>query len=480
MSKRKDNITIRVIGGNADDVTGSASLITYQSKNILFEFGMIQKGKSIYENYIYNKDLLDRVKPKKIDYIFVGHAHCDHIGLIPALYKKNCTAEIIVPFGNYDIIKEMWLDSAYINQRDAEILTQQKGRNYEPLFTEEDVKIALNYIAEKPFNQSHILIENAISYRFSHAGHILFSAQTEIFFSQSNHTKKVLFTSDLGNSQLKNSKIFVEEFQPVANANVVIGESTYALPTRNSTAKTLALDIEKIRTVVNQYCIDQNHRVLIPCFSLDRLPYMLWILYTLYGSDTTFRIPICVDSPLGIRLLKAYQKNLPKEMLDTFNEMISWKNIRYLYEPEESKAAITEKGPKIILASAGMLTAGRSVKWVQSILPDPDDCICFIGYCSTNTLAYKIKHSEPNSMISICGKSIRNNCQIIDLKSFSSHMQNNDLLDYYSSINAEKIYLVHSNTNDRLIFKNDLEKRIAEKNKTTKVIAANRSTIINI
>lgn len=480
MSKKKDKVTINVIGGNAEDVTGSASLITYQNKTILFEFGMIQKGKNIYENYIYNKELLDKVKPKKIDYIFIGHAHCDHIGLIPALYKRNCGAEIIVPAGNLGILREMWLDSAFINQRDAEVLTSQKCKNFYPLYSEDDVWSALEHAIEKPFNQIHQIIDTSISYRFIHAGHILFSAQTEMFFSQSNHTKKVLFTSDLGNPQLKNSKIFVEDFQPVANATVVIGESTYALPTRNSTKKSLALDVDKIRTVINQYCINHKHRVLIPCFSLDRLPYMLWILYTLFGQDETFKVPICVDSPLGIRLLKAYQKELPEDMKEPFNDMLSWKNIRYIVEPEDSKAAIAEKTPKVIIASAGMLTAGRSVKWVQSILPESEDCICFIGYCSTNTLAYKIKHAEPNSTISINGKSVKNNCQIIDLKSFSSHMQNSDLLNYYSSINTEKIYLVHSNMNDKLIFKNDLEKKIEEKNKTTKVIAVNRSTIINI
>lgn len=480
MSKKKDKVSINVIGGNAEDVTGSASLITYQSKNILFEFGMIQKGKSIYENYIYNKELLDKVKPKKIDYIFIGHAHCDHIGLIPALYKRNCNAEIIVPSGNFDILKEMWLDSAFINQRDAEVLTSQKGKNFYPLYSEDDVCNALNHITEKPFGQIHHLIDDSISYRFTYAGHILFSAQTEMFFSQSNHTKKVLFTSDLGNPQIKNSKIFVEDFEPVMNANIVIGESTYALPSRSSTKKTLELDIEKIRTAINQYCIDHKHRVLIPCFSLDRLPYMLWILYTLFGQDEMFKVPICIDSPLGIRLLKAYKKNFPEEMLESFNAMLSWKNIRYIIEPEESKAAIAEKSSKVILASAGMLTAGRSVKWVQSILPNPEDCICFIGYCSTNTLAYKIKHADVESTISINGKSIKNRCQIIDLKSFSSHMQNSDLINYYSSMNTEKIYLVHSNMNDRLIFKNDLEKKIEEKNKTTKVIAVNRSTIINI
>lgn len=479
MSKKKDEVTIKIIGGNAEDVTGSASLITQNDLTILFEFGMIQRGKSIYENYSLNKELVEKVKPKKIDYIFIGHCHCDHIGLIPALYRKNCSATIIVPSGSYDILKEMWLDSAYINQRDAEVISAQKEKVVLPLYDEADVMEALSFVVEKPFNIMHILNDH-ISFQFIHAGHILFSAQTELYFSQSNHTKKVLFTSDLGNLQLSKNKIFVEKFQAISNANIVIGEATYSDPGRISSSKALKLDIEKVRTVVDQYCVDNNRRVLIPCFALDRLPYMLWILYSLFGDSETFAVPIYVDSPLGIRLLKAYQKNLPEEMQESFEEMLAWKQIKYIEEASDSKAAIASKGAKVVLASAGMLTAGRSVKWVQSILPNENDCILFIGYAATNTLAYKIKHSLGNEKLTINGKELANKCQIVDLHSFSSHMQHKDLLDYYSSINAEKIYIVHSNMDSKLLFKEELEKELEKKNKSTRVIAVNRSTIIKL
>ena len=479
MSKKKDEITIQVIGGNAEDVTGSASLITYNDLTILFEFGMIQRGKSIYENYVFNKELVEKVKPKKVDYIFIGHCHCDHIGLIPALYRKHCTARIIVPQGSLDILKEMWLDSAYINQRDAEVISSQKEKMILPLYDDTDVMKALDYVVEYPFDIKHSINEQ-ISFKFIHAGHILFSAQTKLYFSQASHTKKILFTSDLGNIQLSKSKIFVEEFQPVSNANIVIGEATYSDPGRINNQKALKQDIDKIRTAVDQFCIDNNHRILIPCFALDRLPYMLWVLYSLFGNDDNFNIPIYVDSPLGIRLLKAYRRNLPEELLELFEEMISWKQIKYIAEANDSKAAIMDKGAKVVLASAGMLTAGRSVKWTQSIIPQSEDCILFIGYAATNTLAYKIKHAVGNEKITIAGKELKNNCQIIDLHSFSSHMQHKDLLNYYSSINTEKIYIVHSNMDSKLLFKEELEKELERKNKSTRVIAVNRSTKIKL
>lgn len=468
-----------MIGGNAEHVTGSASLITFNKRNILFEFGMIQSGKTIYENYRENQNLIATVKAPSIEYIFIGHCHCDHIGLIPALYGKNCSAIIIAPKGSSHILREMWLDSAYINQRDADVLTQQREKSYLPLFTEKDANIALSHIQEYDFHEIVHLDEN-ISFRYSYAGHILLSAQTELFINISNHIKKILFTSDLGNINLKDSKPFVEPFEAVNSANIVIGEATYASPLRRSRPKDLQLDLDKINTVIRQYCVDNHSIVVIPCFALDRLPYMLWILFSLFSDDDSFKIPIIIDSPLGIRLLDAYKKVMDDTMLTKFQEMLSWKNVKLVSEATESKAVMSDGKPKVVIASAGMLTAGRSVKWAQHILPNPDDCLLFIGYAATNTLAHKIKHGKDIKTITIAGKSIKNRCQIVDLHSFSSHQQREDLIKYYSQIKCEKIYLVHSNMDDKLLFKSDLEQILAEHYKTTKVIAVSRSTIISL
>lgn len=473
---RKDKILIEVIGGNAENVTGSASLITYNKKQLLFEFGMIQRGKNIYENYMLNKELLSSVKTSRLDYIIIGHCHCDHIGLIPALYQKNCDATVVVPVGSYAILKEMWLDSAYINERDADILTAQRERTFTPLFNEQNVYEALNHVRELNFHEI-ISLDDEVAIRYSYAGHILLSAQTELFITPKNHTKKILFTSDLGNLNLIGSKIFVESFEPVTSANIVIGEATYSSQQKPVTKKDLLLDKSKIQTVIQQYCEEQKGIVLIPCFSLDRLPYMLWLLFSM---DSSIRVPIIVDSPLGLRLLQAYRSILPESMKDQFESLLSWEKLKFIKSPEDSMAAMADGKPKVVLASSGMLTAGRSVKWTQSVIAQHNSCILFIGYAATTTLAYKIKHSKENPTIMINGKLCKNHANIVDLHSFSSHMQHDDLLKYYAGIKTEKIYLVHSNQDSKLLFKQELEKRLAENCRSTRVIAVNRSTKITL
>lgn len=440
---------------------------------------MIQGEHTVLENYKANIKYIQRIKPQELEYIIVGHLHADHIGMIPTLYTRGkCNAKIVVPKGSTSILKEMWLDSSYINCRDVEVLNLKNDRCYEPFYTEDIVYKALNYVVEIDSDKITNL-SNELAIRYTNAGHILLSKQCEVYINGYSHTRKILFTSDLGNIATQDSRIFVEDFQPVTSSNIVIGECTYAAKGRQCTKETYKKDIEKIKSVIEQYCIDNNARVLIPSFSLDRTPYILWILYSLFGKDDNFKIPILVDSPLANRLLDCYSSILENSKKDLFDEMMSWKNIKRIITPEDSKAAISSNGAKVILSSSGMLTAGRSVKWVQSVLPKESDCILFMGYAGENTLAWKIKHEKEHKTININGKPYKNKCQVYDLCSFSSHMQRNDLINYYKSINCEKIFLVHGDSN-KIEFKHDLEDAISDCLKSTKVVAVNKGTKISL
>lgn len=440
---------------------------------------MIQGEHTVLENYKVNMKYIQKIRPQELQYIIIGHVHQDHIGMIPTLYARGkCNAKIIVPKGSTSILKEMWLDSSFINCRDVEVINLKNDRNYEPFYTEDVVYKTLEYIEEIDSDKI-VSLSDELAIRYTDAGHILLSKQCEVYINGGSRTRKILFSSDLGNISTQDTRVFVENFKPVTSANIAIMECTYASKGRQCTKETYKKDVAKIKSVVEQYCIDNNSRVLIPSFSLDRTPYILWILYSLFGKDENFKIPILIDSPLANRLLDCYSSILDGEKKELFDEIMSWNNIKKVIQPEASKAAIADKGAKIILSSSGMLTAGRSVKWTQSILPNENDCILFMGYSGENTLAWKIKHGEDHKTININGKPYKNKAQIYDLKSFSSHMQRNEMLNYYKSINCEKIYLVHSDLN-KIEFKHDLENAIADCLKSTKVIAVNSGTKISL
>ena len=474
----KKPISIEVLGNNAESVAGSCTRIKTKDHVYLFELGMIQEHTTL-GNYNANSKMIQKIKPKEIDFIVIGHFHCDHICMIPALYEKGkCDATIIVPEKSSAIIREMWLDSCYINQRDLEAINSKNDRNYQPLYTEAGVFDALKHIREV---KSHEIIElnEELSIRYSSAGHILLSMQTEMFIKQNAHVSKILFTSDLGNVTTEKSRVFVDPFEPVYKSNIVFGECTYCGERKEISKQTFEKDLQKIKTVIEQYCVENRRRVLIPTFSLDRMPYILWLIYQMF-KDEDFNVPIVIDSPLANRLLDCYSSILEGDAKEKFDEMMAWTNIRRIIEPEASKAAIADNQPKVILSSSGMLTAGRSIKWVQSILPQENDCILFVGYAGTDTLAHKIKYAKDNKTININGKPYKNKCAIYDLTSFSSHMQRKDLINYYKSMNCEKIYLVHGDGKDKLGFKEDLEEAITQCLKSTRVISVNKGMKISI
>lgn len=441
---------------------------------------MIQDNFTILENYKANSAILNKIKSKSIEMVIVGHLHCDHIALIPMLFARgNTQARIIVPKNSTSILREMWYDCCYINQRDVETLNRRDDKSYTPLYTENEVEQALSHIEEIEVGNI-ISLDDNVSIRYTPAGHILCSCQTEVFINGGSHTRKILFTSDLGNTMIEDRKIFVEPFQKVNSANIVLGECTYGRRKGSMSKKDIELDRLKMKTVIDQYCVDGHHRVLIPTFSLDRMPFIIWELYQIFGKDENFKIPILVDSPLANRLLDCYSSILEGDKKEKFDEMMSWKNIQRIITPEDSKAAIGDSSPKVILASSGMLTAGRSLRWVQNILPKQEDCILFVGYAGGDTLAGKIKNCREQKTININGKPFKNKCQIVDLHSYSSHMQRKDLLNYYKGINTEKIYLVHGDTQARLEFKEDLEKEFEKCLKSTRVVIVNKGTKIKL
>lgn len=468
MKKKKREISISPIGYSAESVTGSCNIIEYGDTMIACECGGIQEGHTILDNYNMNKRMIGKIKAKDLDYIFVEHLHFDHIGNICSLYAIGCTAKIIAPKGSYKILKEMWLDSCKINTKDCEYLQRKTGRTYEPFYTYEDIMRTLDYIVEYDSNEI-IELDDELSFRYTNAGHIMLSKQLELFIKINNHTHKILITSDLGNIITQDKRVFVEKFEPVVKTNIAIVESTYGLRSKRNNKKDFNKDLEKIKAVIEQYCIDNNSRVLIPTFSLDKTPIVIWYLYEMFGKDETFKVPIIVDSPLAIRLLRCYGEILQGEQKQMFDEMMSWSNIQLVTEHEETVRLIAEKGAKVIVSSGGMLQSGKSIAWAQSIIPRSSDIIIFCGYCGIDTLGWKIKNAKYQKTITISNKVLRNRCQVIDLKSFSSHMQQTDLINYYKSIQADKIYLIHGDLQARLELKEDLEKELSKMCKSTKV-----------
>lgn len=473
---KKDKVSVS-FGHNAENVTGSYVLINcgQSGKKILVDFGMIQENTSLLKEYQMNAKR-PNFKPKEVTYTFITHAHIDHSGRVPQLYSWGCEAPIIIPEGSIELYKAMLLDSANICFRDSEDLTRKLKKECEPLCTEEDVFNVLDYMAEYPVGKK-IVLDDDISFQLNYNGHIFKSVSIIFWIKNGSQTRKIVVTGDIGN--LSNVQKFTEEFEHFSNCNLLIGEATYASERRSDCKGDRAKDLEKIKAAITTTCYDRKGKVLIPTFAFGRSPVILATLYDIFSQDENFDIPIIYASPLGAKLLKIFLKRLPEEQKEYLDRVLTWKNVRILDNFEDFDKEVRDNSPKIICCPSGMMQAGYSVYAATQMLPHSNDMILFCGYSSEGSLAWKIKQKKTKT-ISIDGKSIHSRCQVGVLKSFSSHIQYDDLLKEYSYGDYDKIALVHSNQKDKLEFSRVLQKVLEKKNKTTKVVCVNNGTTINL
>ena len=219
--------------------------------------------------------------------------------------------------------------------------------------------------------------------------------------------------------------------------------------------------------------------MLIPCFANSRSQVMLTHLYDMFGDDPTFRVPILFDTPMGIRVCEAYKMLLDGEDAEKWERVMQWSNIQFITDPMESKAWQNDDSPAVIISSSGMLTHGRSRAYAKALLGDSRNVIAFCGFSVDNSLASIIKEGKVKT-IKLGGKRVPNRCRVIDLHSFTSHAQRDDLLNYYSNVECEKILLVHGDMDGKLEFVQDLEQALSKNNMTSKVVCTNKGYTLTI
>jgi len=475
MAKKKNNgkIKISFCGNNSTNVTGSMILIETENKNILLECGITQ-SQNMLEDYKNNSSKFP-FKAKNIDYLFINHVHADHSCLTPKLIHDGFEGKIIATHLTARLMKPMLNDSCKIVTKDCEYLLKKRGKDLEPFYIQEDVDKALNLTYEYDYSEIYELDEY-ISFRFLKNSHIIGAAQLELFIkSNSGHVNKILYTSDLGGNKIKN--YYTEENELCSKASVVISECTYGSTDKNKSSDRNK-DLEKIKTVVNQVCLEAKGRILIPVFSLARSQQILTDLYMLFSEDKDFKIPIVVDSPLIWEITQVYKNELQGEQKELFEKVFNWSNVRFIKDYNESEVCSIDKSPKLVLSSSGFLQKGRSVQYLKQFIKNKSDHVITVGYAPEGSIAYKIKHNQ--KYITIDGESFKNKCGITVLNSYSSHISQIELLNYLKSINADKYYLVHGDKFSKEEFKKLLEEELQKMCKTSRVISTNKDTVCNL
>ncbi len=429
--------------GAARTVTGSKHLITTDSgKNILLDCGLFQGMGD-------DTDVLNKqwgFTPSEIEYVILSHAHIDHTGLLPKLVKDGFKGKIYATSGTIDLCEIMLLDSAHIQESDLKYINKsRKTKNQkliEPLYTEEDAKETLNRFVEIPLN-NNFKIDNEVSVLTTESGHILGSVALNLQLTRQNgEIVKLTFTGDIGRKgdSILNGPI------PFPQADYVICESTYG-----NRLHAPANNVEQhLIQVINSTCVEQNGKIIIPAFSIDRTQELVYALDRLAYEKKLPKIDVFVDSPLSVKATKvmsAHREYFNKNILEYITkdgDPFNFPNLHYVQNAEESKKINELKKPCIIISASGMAEAGRIKHHLKNNIENPANTILLVGYASPVSLAGKLKAGD--KQVRIFGEFYNVLAKVDAMENFSAHADYNEMMDYLSCQNpslVKQLILVH-------------------------------------
>ena len=427
--------------GATHEVTGSCTLITAGNSKILVDCGM-EQGADIFKN----EEL--PVAPGEIDCVLLTHAHIDHSGKIPLLYKNGFRGSVYATEATCSLCNIMLLDSAHIQEQDAEWKNRKAERAgrplVEPMYTSEDAQKALSRFIPCKYESSISILEN-ISVRFTDIGHLLGSAAIEITVTEGEQTKKIVFSGDVGNTD----QPIINDPKPVAEADYLVIESTYG--NRLHPPKT-GDHVAKLADFI-QRTFDRGGSVIIPSFAVGRTQELLYFIRRIKleglvkGHDG---FPVYVDSPLAneataifMQCDREYFDDDLKALLDKGINPLFFDGLNISMTADESKAINFDKRSKIIISASGMCEAGRIRHHLKHHLWRREDLILFVGYQAAGTLGRMI--ADGAEEVKLFDETITVNAEIGIFNSISGHADKQGLLNWLNSFEKrpEMVFVDH-------------------------------------
>jgi metallo-beta-lactamase family protein len=429
------DIQIKFLGAT-QTVTGSKFLLKIDDYKILIDCGLFQ---GLKENRLLNWDDFP-IDPSEIDCIVLTHAHIDHTGYLPRLYKLGCRAKIYCTNATADLLEIMLRDSAKLQEEEAQI-ARHKGYSKHnpplPLYTEKDVELTLPFIKGFPYREEVQLTDN-VKVAYQDAGHILGSAIVEMYIQGDSQSKKIVFSGDIGRY---NTPILFDP-TPIKNADILLVESTYG--NRTNPADNAEADLARI---VRQ-AMHRRGVLLIPAFALGRTQSLLYYLRKLMEANEIPSVPIYVDSPMAIDVTFLYERHRDCIEYDHFlklemNTLFAFKNVHFVTSGVDSAKLHDLKEKVIIISASGMATGGRIIDHLFHRLPNPDDTVLIAGFQAEGTRGRKILEGEKN--IRIYGEDIPVKCHIEHINGLSAHADKEELLQWLSNFEdkPKKTFIVH-------------------------------------
>jgi metallo-beta-lactamase family protein len=424
--------------GAARTVTGSMHLVATNGFKLLLDCGLYQGKRA--EAYQSNSQF--PFKPSEINKVVLSHAHMDHCGNLPNLVRQGFDGPIYCTPATRDLTAIMLLDSAKIQEEDAEYLNRHREKGeppIKPLYDRRDVHRAMRCFHTIPYEHPFDLGED-MQVHFVDAGHLLGSAMVALTLHADGLDHRLTFTGDLGRRNLP----ILRDPAPVPPADLLISESTYGGQTHPPVEQLVDILADVVRRTV-----ERGGKLLIPAFSLGRTQTVVLYLHQLMNDGRLPDIPIFVDSPLAANATEVFRlhpecfDDESAKLLEEDPDLFGGRRIHYVQSVAESKNLNDRKDPCIIIAASGMCETGRIVHHLKHNIEDPRNTVAIIGFQAPETLGRRIVEKRPE--VRIHGRMWRLRAEITVMNGFSSHADQNDFHDYLAPLAKQTAHvrLVH-------------------------------------
>ena len=434
-------------------VTGSCHCLEINGKKILVDCGLQQGRDELDNRYL-------AFAPGNIDILLVTHAHIDHTGRIPLLVKNGFHGRILTTRLTADLMKIMLLDSAHIQESDAEYENrkgERAGREHvDPLYTEQDALDVFKYVTTCEYKEKVDLCEG-VSAVFTDAGHLLGSASITLELEENGVHKTIVFSGDIGNVD----QPIIRDPQLLKKADYVVMESTYG--DRNHTEVWSYTD--ELAQIIDE-TLGKGGNVVIPSFAVGRTQELLYFIRQIKAEGRIKgheNFPVFVDSPLASKSTTIFRENFAEcyddealALVQSGRNPLQFPGLHVSETKEESMAINGDPTPKVIISASGMCDAGRIRHHLKHNLWRANSAVVFVGFQSPGTLGRRLLDGVEK--VKLFGEEIAVKAKIVNFQGLSSHADHDHLVEWIKAFDPKPahVFVVHGDEDVAPVFAEEL------------------------
>jgi len=443
--------------GAAQNVTGSRYQVEAGNVRLLVDCGLYQEREFRNRNWDSYP-----VRPDTIDAVLLTHAHLDHCGLLPKLVREGFHGHIFCTDATADIAQIMLMDSAKIQEEDAEFKRRRHEREERkgpypeiPLYTVDDVEACCSLLSPVRYGEL-IPIGDGIAATFHDAGHVLGSSMILVDVNQNGETRKLLFSGDVG----RWNKPILRDPTLFHQADYVLVESTYG-DRLHEDSETVG---NQLADVINS-AMQARGNIVVPSFALERAQEVLYHLNLLLMEHRIPHLMVFLDSPMAANITDVFQKHpelYDRDMLELIqqgNSPFDFPGLTIVRRIDQSKAINNITGSAMIIAGSGMCTGGRIKHHLMSNISRAECTILFVGYQAMGTLGRQIVDGAEE--VRILGQKHPVRARVAQIHGLSAHADRDELLRWLSGLHSppRRVFVVHGEPETTAQFADFLRER---------------------